>query len=160
MSNYTIWLYIDVVALMPMMTYLSIYEIISTTPRNLHVRIFFFTHVGDTCHSCDGWSIITRWRYQMETCSTLLALSEGNPPVTRGFPSQRPVTRSFDVFFYLRLIGLENNWDADDWRRHRNHYDITAMMENESLVHQGIYPSVDSSLVQIIFVSVSLVLEW
>ena len=26
-----------------------------------------------------------------------------NPPVTVGFPSQRPVTRSFDVFFDLRL---------------------------------------------------------
>ena len=27
----------------------------------------------------------------------------GNSPVTGKFPSQRPVTRSFDVFFYLRL---------------------------------------------------------
>ena len=27
----------------------------------------------------------------------------GNPPVTRGFPSQSPVTRSFYVFFDLRL---------------------------------------------------------
>ena len=32
----------------------------------------------------------------------LLALCEGNPPVTGGFPSQRPVTRSFGVFFDLR----------------------------------------------------------
>ena len=39
----------------------------------------------------------------METFSALLALCEGNPPVTGGFPSQRPVTRSFDVFFNLRL---------------------------------------------------------
>ena len=38
-----------------------------------------------------------------ETFSTLLVLCEGNPPVTGGFPSQRPVTRSFDVFFDLRL---------------------------------------------------------
>ena len=30
-------------------------------------------------------------------------LFEGNPPVTGGFPSQRPVARSFDVFFDLRL---------------------------------------------------------
>ena len=28
---------------------------------------------------------------------------EGNPPVTGGFPSQRPVKRSFDVFFDPRL---------------------------------------------------------
>ena len=27
----------------------------------------------------------------------------GNPPVSGGFPSQRPVTRSFDVFFDLRM---------------------------------------------------------
>ena len=38
-----------------------------------------------------------------ETFSALLALCEGNPPVTGGFPSPRPVTRSFDVFFDLRL---------------------------------------------------------
>ena len=31
------------------------------------------------------------------------ALCEGNPPVIGEFPSQRPVTRSFDVFFHLRL---------------------------------------------------------
>ena len=45
----------------------------------------------------------TWWRHQMETFSALLALGEGNPPVTGGFPSQRPVTRSFGVFFDLRL---------------------------------------------------------
>ena len=43
------------------------------------------------------------WRHQMETFSALPALCEGNQPVTGGFPSQRPVTRSFDVFFDLRL---------------------------------------------------------
>ena len=35
----------------------------------------------------------------METFSALVTLCEGNPPVTGGFPSQRPVTRSFGVFF-------------------------------------------------------------
>ena len=39
--------------------------------------------------------------YQMGPFPALLALREGNPPVTGGFPSQRPVTHSFDVFFYL-----------------------------------------------------------
>ena len=43
------------------------------------------------------------WRHQMETFSTLLALCEGNSPVTREFPSQRPVTRSLDVFFHRDL---------------------------------------------------------
>ena len=32
-----------------------------------------------------------------------LALCEGNPPVTGGFSSQRPVTWSFEIFFDLRL---------------------------------------------------------
>ena len=43
------------------------------------------------------------WRHQMETFSILLGLCEGNLPVVDEFPSQRPVTHSFDVFFYLHL---------------------------------------------------------
>ena len=45
---------------------------------------------------CTSW-----WRHQMEIFSALLDLYEGNPPVTGGFPSQRPVTRGFEGFFYL-----------------------------------------------------------
>ena len=43
------------------------------------------------------------WRHQMETFSALLVLCAGNSPVPGEFPSQRPVMRSFDVFFDLRL---------------------------------------------------------
>ena len=43
------------------------------------------------------------WRHQMETFSALLAICAGNSPVTGEFPAQRQVTRSFDVFFVLRL---------------------------------------------------------
>ena len=39
----------------------------------------------------------------MEAFSVLLTLGAGNAPVTGEFPSQRPVTRSFGVFFDLRL---------------------------------------------------------
>ena len=42
------------------------------------------------------------WRHQMETFSALLAICAGSSPVTGEFPAQRPVTRSFDVFFDLR----------------------------------------------------------
>ena len=35
----------------------------------------------------------------METFSALLATCEGNLPDSSGFPSQKPVTRSFDVFY-------------------------------------------------------------
>ena len=45
----------------------------------------------------------TWWRHQMETFSALLALCAGNSPVPGEFPAQRPVTRSFDVFFDLCL---------------------------------------------------------
>ena len=43
------------------------------------------------------------WRHQMETFSALLAICAGNSPVPGEFPSQRPVTRTFDVHFDLRL---------------------------------------------------------
>ena len=43
------------------------------------------------------------WRHQMETFSELLAICAENSPVPGEFPAQRPVTRSFDVFFNLRL---------------------------------------------------------
>ena len=43
------------------------------------------------------------WRHQMETFSALLAICAGNSPVTGELPAQRPVTRSFDVFFDLCL---------------------------------------------------------
>ena len=39
----------------------------------------------------------------METFSALLAICAGNSPVTDEFPSQSPLTRSFDVFFDLHL---------------------------------------------------------
>ena len=39
----------------------------------------------------------------METFSALLAFRARNSSVTGKFPQQKPVTRSFDVFFDLRL---------------------------------------------------------
>ena len=38
----------------------------------------------------------------METFSALLPIIAGKSPVNGDFPSQRPVTRSFDVFRDLR----------------------------------------------------------
>ena len=48
-------------------------------------------------------SPLSWWRHRMETFSALLTLCEGNPSDTGGFPSQRPVMRSFDVFLDLLL---------------------------------------------------------
>ena len=72
-------------------------------------------------------SYFSWWRHQMETFSALLVLCAGNSPVTGEFPSQRPVMRSFDVFFDLRL----NNRAAGELRRHRVHYDATVMLTAE-----------------------------
>ena len=49
---------------------------------------------------------MTWWHHQMESFSVLLAICAGNSPVTGEFPSQRPVTRNFDVFFDLCLNKL------------------------------------------------------
>ena len=59
------------------------------------------------CGPWDQWFpllwMVAWWRHQMGTFSALLGLCERNPPVTGGLPSQRPVTRSFDVFFDLHM---------------------------------------------------------
>ena len=70
------------------------------------------------------------WRHQMETFSVTLALCQGNSPITREFPSQRSVTRSFDVFFDLHLNKrlskqLRRRWfetPSHSLWRHRNGY--------------------------------------
>ena len=73
---------------------------------------------------------ISWWRHQMETFSALLAICAGNSPVSGEFPAQRPVTRSFDVFFDLRpnkrLSKPSRGWWFETlsnplWR-HRNVY--------------------------------------
>ena len=72
--------------------------------------LFSWRHQAIIWTSVDLPSMITSgtylfawWRHQMETFSALLALCAGHSPVTGEFPSQRSVTRSFDVFFDLCL---------------------------------------------------------
>ena len=47
----------------------------------------------------------------------LLALCEGNPPVTSGFPSQSQWRGSF----------WTNGWDSGNLRRHCAHWDVTVL---------------------------------
>ena len=61
----------------------------------MRTGLFSSEALGDATSS--AW-----WRHQMETFSALLAICVGNSPVTGEFPTQRPVTRSFDAFFDLR----------------------------------------------------------
>ena len=70
------------------------------------------------------------WRHQMETFSALLAICAGNSPVPGEFPAHRPVTRSFHVFFDLRLNKPLSKQSWGGWFealsrslwRHRNVY--------------------------------------
>ena len=65
----------------------------------------------------------------METSSASLALCVGNSPVTGEFPSQRPVTRSFDVSFDLRLNKLlskqSRRWGFE--APYSAHYDVIVV---------------------------------
>ena len=70
----------------------------------------------------------------METFSALLALCVGNSPVTGEFPSQRPVTRSFDVFFHLCLNKRLSKQSWDWWFETPSCslYDVIVMMFHRS----------------------------
>ena len=66
-------------------------------------------------HRYRSWSIHIPWlHHQMETFSALLAICAGNSPVHGEFPAQRPVTRSFDVYFNMhpnkRLSKQSRGW--------------------------------------------------
>ena len=75
-----------------------------------------------------GFWVTSWWRHQMETLSALLTICAGNSPVPGDFPAQRPVTRSFDIFFDLRLNKRLSKQSWDWWFetlsrplwRHRN----------------------------------------
>ena len=76
--------------------------------------------------------------------SALLAICAGNSPVTVEFPTQRPVTRSFGVFFYLRLNKrLSKQWwgwwfetpSRPLWRQ----CNVLALSTRHSLVIAGFF---------------------
>ena len=64
---------------------------------SIQYNMYIYSSLGLPGH------VVTWWRHQMETFSALLTLCVGNSLVTGEFAAQRPVTRSFDVFFDLRL---------------------------------------------------------
>ena len=56
------------------------------------------------------------------------SLCAGNSSVTGEFPSQTPVTRSFDLLFDLHLNnGWVNNHKTGNWWRQLAHYDVSVM---------------------------------
>ena len=110
-----------------------------------HSRTCYTVGFGE---NITGRHVISWWRHQMETFSALLALCAGNSPVPGEFPAQRPVTRSFSVFFELRLNKQLNKQSWGWWFetqsrslwlwRHRNvHRSVTFLISclhwNESV---------------------------
>ena len=72
----------------------------------------------------------SRCRHQLNTFFVSLTLCEGNPPVTDGFPSPMPVTRSFNILFDLCLNKrLSKQSRHSDLRRHSAHHDVTVMIK-------------------------------
>ena len=73
--------------------------------------------------------MLTVWRHQMETSSTLLVLCAGNSPVTRLIPR----TKASDAELWCFIIsahwinGWVNNREAGDWRHRRAHHDVIVM---------------------------------
>ena len=79
-------------------------------------------------NGCDMARVVIMMTSSNGNISALLAFCEGNPPVTGGFPLQRPVTWSFDVFFDVRMnkrLSKQSRcrWFKTPWRsllRHCN----------------------------------------
>ena len=80
----------------------------------------------------------------METFSALLAICAGNSPVLGEFPTERPVTRSFDVFFDLRLNKRLSKQSWDWWFatlsrplwRHRNENTVLQITGSQDFIHR------------------------
>ena len=72
--------------------------ILHTSMRSLRHNVNDTLDPQNTPHISPSW-----WRHQIEKLSVLLAICAANSPIPGEFPAQRPVTRSFDVLFDLRL---------------------------------------------------------
>ena len=89
----------------------------------------------------------------METFSALLAICAGISPVPGEFPTQRPVTRSFDVFLDLRLNKPLSKQPWGWWfeslsrplRRHRNDGINCAKLNCSRVSLSNGYPSSSAS---------------
>ena len=67
------------------------------------------------------------------------------------YPTQRPVTRRFDIFFAMRLNKrLRNNRETGHLRRYRAHYDVSVMMYLVS-VYNGLYHIPRSFRITLVF---------
>ena len=110
-----------------------------------NIEAWFLTHVATIVQYLSNND--NTMEHEMETFSSLLALCAGNPPVTGEFgefPSQRPVSRSFDIFFDLRLNNrLSKQWwgwwfesrSRPSWC-HCNDIDTIVTLQYRTWIHE------------------------
>ena len=88
-------------------------------------KIWRSKHIPNIMHTVPA---LSGWRHQTEIFSALLAICAGNSPVPDEFPAQRPVTRSFDVYFDLRPNKRLSKQSWDWWFETPSHpYDVIVM---------------------------------
>ena len=81
---------------------LKLFQMLQTTKVMVLCFLSKFSLFRNPGIEQDYGSLGHTWWRKMETFSALLVFCAGNSPVTGEFPAQRPVSRSFDVFFDLR----------------------------------------------------------
>ena len=108
---------VEVSVIWDTMTLVRRYYIICTWITTVYMRNQRKYHAQYQYPDTLGLRNIAWWRHQMETFSALPTICAGNSPVTGEFPAQRPVTRSFDGFFDLRLNKLlsKQSWGWWFW---------------------------------------------
>ena len=86
-----------------------------------HMCVHLFCNLSNDVFNCISGVYMyigrhtTWWRHQMETFVALLAFCAGNYPVPGENPTQRPVTRSFDIFVDLCLHKRLSNQSWGRW---------------------------------------------
>ena len=83
---------------------------------NKESSCWWYETPSSSCYVTDNhvflWSPHAWWRHEIETFPALLAICAGSSPVPGEFPAQKPVTRSSDIFFDLRL---NNRLSKQSW---------------------------------------------
>ena len=121
-------------------------------------------HLMDTGHDN-----VIKWKH----FPALLALCAGNSPVAGEFPLQRPVTRSFDVCFYLSLnkrlckqsLGWWFEMPSHSLWRHRNvcnitgHNDIIIYASYQKTISAGPYMCTIFYIVHMYFINFTYLID-
>ena len=113
--------------------YLILQLVAEHTFTTCNIYIYICIYILQLFYSTSQYKS-TWWRHQMETFSALLALCAGNSLAPGELSPQRPVTRSSDVLFNLRLNKRLNKHSRRLlFESHLVHHDVTVMDEGNGL---------------------------